>query len=340
MANKVTQTAGLICNVNTVKNKLKEFYESQGIVTPMFSGGHTAMTATLQKILKLILKECANRVGKDKSGVKSVNRESVQYSVLLHPGFNRYFLVELNRFEQTQLYKDQVPISHTEMDAVIASVDPDLSLTPKARNMVCYLLLRVFSDIAYTCSLMLEFSKKKSLDARCVMFAIASKFPDTISQELKSEVARVAKLFGDELEDNSGMDTAEEGTKQPAADLQVAVVEEADGGEEVDTTKKKDNKSAQAKTKENKPQTADAKVKNAAGTKTKNTQLIDEDANEPDEEPAEDEPVVEVAAPEVKAKPAANKSNGNKPNAAAKPNAATKPAATPQKNTGGKSGAK
>ena len=85
MANKLTQTAGLTFNVNTVKTKLKKFYESRDIPCPMFSGGHTAITASLEKLYELILKDCIKRTGKDKSGVRTVNREMLLYSVMMNP---------------------------------------------------------------------------------------------------------------------------------------------------------------------------------------------------------------------------------------------------------------
>ena len=93
--NKLTEKAGLTFNVNTVRHALKNYYEGQDLSTPMFAGGHTVITATLEKIWELLLQECLKKVGKDKSGVRQVNRELLQYSVLLHPGFRRYFLSQL-----------------------------------------------------------------------------------------------------------------------------------------------------------------------------------------------------------------------------------------------------
>jgi len=321
--NKITQDSGLICNVNTVKAKLKDFYEMQGIAIPMFSGGQASMTATLQKTLTMILKECSNTTGKDKSGVKLVNRESVKYAVLLHQGFNQYFLAKFNQFDPTQLYKDQVPISTSEMDEVIKSVDSDLSLTPKARNMVCYLLLKVFNDISYTCSQLLEFSKKKSLDARCVMSSIGIKFTDSVSQELKTEVVRVAKALGDDLEDTQETDKAEE----PSNNTQTAAVDEADGGEEPDPKKtakkdvKKTEEAKDTKPKDNKPKTGN---KAAAKAPT-----IDEEEHDGEEDQGEEAPVEEIKTTKPTGKPA----TGNKPVTGNKP-------AKPQPQKTGKAGGK
>lgn len=289
MANKVTQTAGLIFNVNTVRNKLKEFYESQGTSTPMFSGGQSSVTAVLQKTLELILKECTKHVGKDKSGVRLVNRDFLLHSVLLHSGLKQYFSVQLDRFNQNQMYGDQVPISKADMEKVMESVDKDLSLTPKARNLACFLLLEVFIDMAHMCSQMLEFSKKKSLDARCVMYGVSSKFPDNIASELRGEIVRVAKAFGDELEDNSGSgDNAEEA--KPVVAQQTAAPSEQDAGDDATTqeatsqTGKKKNAKNEVKTE---VKTEATETKKPVGKKTTKQIDVEEEETVP-EEPAEE----------------------------------------------------
>lgn len=309
MANKATQTAGLTFNVNTVKNKLKESYESQGVTTPMFSGGHTSMAATLQKTCELILRECVKRVGKDKSGVRQVNRESLQYAVLLHSGFKQYFLVQLDHFDPTQMYKDQVPVAQAEMDQVLEGVDKDLSLTPRARNLLCFLLLKVFTDVAHTCSQMLEFSKKKSLDARCVMYGVSNRFPDSVASELRSEIVRVAKAFGDELEDNSGSPDSNEETAKPA-EAPVAAAEPADEGDEVTAPAKgakKGTKPAEKTETKTETKTASKGTKGKAAPKQVDVEDEEPAAEEPAEEAAE-EPAAEVkpkkTAPATKTAPA------------------------------------
>lgn len=314
--NRITEKAGLSCNVNTVRNKLKDFFESQSIDTPKFNGGHVAMTATLQKMLTMILKECLKTTGKDKSGVKLVNRETVQYSMLMHTGFNQYFLVKLNQFDGDQMYRDQVPISTAEMDSVVLGVDPDLSLSPKARNLICYLLLKVFLDVTHTCSHLLNYAGKKSLNAKCVMYSIGIKFPDSIAQDLKTEVSNVAKLFGIELDDNTSLDVVTEGATPAANETETG---EGDSAKK-NKGQKKDVKAVE--TKDNKP---GAKKGTKAGEKK--AQTIDEE--EPEEDQPE-EPEQETAAEETKpaAKPAGNKPKVN--TAASKP-ANTKPAAAGQK---------
>jgi len=151
----------LTFNVNTVKNKLKEYYESQGLTTPMFSGGQIAITATLEKLWDLILKECVKRVAKDKSGVRQVNLDMLQYAVILHDGLKRYYASPLALFDENQMYKDQVPVIMAHLDEIMERTDKDLSLTMSARNMACFLLLKAFHDLASTGIIFLDFAKKE-----------------------------------------------------------------------------------------------------------------------------------------------------------------------------------
>jgi hypothetical protein len=238
MANKATATAGLTFNVNTVRNKLKDYYESQSVATPMFAGGHIAVTAVLEKLYEIVLRECAKRAGKDKSNLRSVNRELMHYSVLLNNSLKKYYLVELDHFDSNQMYNDQVPITKDEMDKIMERVDKDLTLTPKAFNLACYMLLKGFLDIAATASQFLSFSKKKSLDANCVMHTVRNRFPDGMAHELCGEITRAMKASGEDIEDTSVVDN-EDNTKNLDT---TKATEMADDGEG-ETKKKSDSKS-------------------------------------------------------------------------------------------------
>lgn len=296
MANKLTEKAGLTFNVNTVKNSLKSYYENQDQSVPMFSGGHTAITATLEKLWELLLQECLKKVGKDKSGVRQVNRELLQYSVLLHSGFRRYFLSQLENFDSELQYREQVPIVTKELDQVMERVDKDLSLTQKARNLACFMLLKVFSQIASTSHELLTFAKKKSLDGRCVISAVTIMFHESVASELRKEITRAMKEFGEELDDVPAEEDSGS-TKEVKAAAEID-----DGDEEEETTPSKSKKGGKETT--SKPA--------SSGKSTKKAQVIEEeeDADENEEEEEEEEEAAD---------PAPTKSKGGKKAAASAP---------------------
>ena len=279
--NKLTEKAGLTFNVNTVRSALKDYYEGQDLSTPMFAGGHTAITATLEKVWELLVQECLKKVGKDKSGVRQVNREFLQYSVLLHSGFRRYFLSQLENFDSTLQYGDQVPVITSEMDKVMESVDSDISFTQRARNLACFMLLKVFSQLATVCHEMLSFAKKKSIDGRCVLSAVRVLFHESVANELQKEIVRVMKEFGEEIEDTSS---------DGAVPVDVQAAGEADPGDSDEEEEKPKSKSKKAPTK---------------STKTKKTQTIE--VEEEEEEDEEDEEEEEAPKPKKSTKPAPKK---------------------------------
>jgi len=154
----------------------------------------------------------------------------------------------------------------------------------------------------------LEFSKKKSLDARCVMYGVSNRFPDSVASELRSEIVRVAKAFGDELEDNSGSVDSNEDSTKPVEAAPAAAVEQADDGEEVEVPAPKAGKKGAKATTETKTETKTVTAKGAKGAKSAPKQVdVEEEEPAAAEEPAE-EPAEEVKpkkpAPATKAAPA------------------------------------
>jgi len=294
--NKDTEAAGLKFNVNTVKRKLTAFYEKEEIATPTYTGGPTAITAVLQKVYELILKESLKRLpgdGKDKSGCKTINGQIVQYAIVLHSSFEQYFLAQLKHYDEKQMYKDQIPVSVADMDKLRDSVDDKINLTPKANNLVCYLLMKVFLDLAQTSSQLLEFSGKKSMSAKCVMSSVSIKFSDDIASILRSEISRAAKVADEDVEG------ANEGGQEDvvaSVDVETTVIDDSNEPEETQTTQTttntKSTKKATTSTTSNKSTSGSG---GSGGNKsTKKAQTIDaeEDAEaEVQIESAEDEEV-------------------------------------------------
>lgn len=274
--NKLTEKAGLTFNVNTIKSKLKDYYEGQALTTPMFSGGHTALTASLEKLWEMLLQECLKKVGKDKSGVRQVNRELLQYSVLMHAGLRKYFVVHFENFDNTIEYRDQVPVISVEMDKVMERVDKDMSLTQKARNLACFMLLKVFSQMAFTCHTLIEHAKKKSLDGRCVMYVVNIMFHESVAAELHKEIKKVMKEFGEELEETH-IDN-----ETPTDNNNAVPAEEADTGDDDGAAK-----TTKGSTKDTKKDTSTKATGKGTSTKKK-TEAIDEEEEDEDEEEAEE----------------------------------------------------
>lgn len=330
--NKLTEKAGLTFNVNTTKQKLKSYYEGQDLTTPMFSGGHTAVAASLEKLWEMLLQECLKRVGKDKSGVRQVNRESLQYSVLMHTGLKKYFVTHFDTFDNTVEYRDQSPVITAELDKVMERVDKDLSLTSKARNLASFMLLKVFSQLASTAHSFMEYARKKSVDGRSVMFAVSTLFHESVSSELNKEIVRVMKEFGEELEEAHASSETPADTQQEAA----GEADEGDGDDEKPETssKSKGGKKGAAATKETKESASTGSSKKGGATSTKNTKKKAEAIEE--EEPDEGGDDAGEEQEEAEEKPAPAKSTKKTTGGAKDAGSSKKPANPPKQTKGGK----
>lgn len=307
--NKITEKAGLTFNVNGIKQRLRTYYEGQALSTPKFSGSHTAVTTALEKLWEMLLQECLKKVGKDKSGVRLVNRESLQYSVLMHSGLRKYFVLQFETFDNTVEY--QSPVVTVELDKVMERIDKDMALTSKARNLANFMLLKVFSQLATSSHGFIEYAKKKSLDGRSVMFAVSSLFHESVSSEINKEIARVMKEFGEEL-DETPTETPADQHANAAASVAAGEADNGDSEEETKETKSKDTKSKDTKSKGTKKTTTN----NSKKAPTKNTKkaeaIEEEEEGDQDQESQEEEEEEEVKAAPTKSKKPVQKASTSK----------------------------
>lgn len=315
MANKATQEVGLVFNVNTIRNKMKEYCDSQGLSSFQISGGHKAVTAALEKLWEFTLRECMKCTGKDKSGIRLVTVDQLSKAVLAHVGLEQYYLNHMKTYDATCIYTDQNPVSQADMDKVMERVSNELSLSPKGRNLACYLLNKAFCDLTRTCHLFVECAKKKSIDARCVLYTISCKFHESVGHELRSEVIRAMKSAGEELEDTETADGSEQVQQQDAApageaDDGTAVADGADGADGADAA----NAAADpAPAKEKKAPAAKGKATPTKGAASKADDKkidVEDDAAHAaaapaDDTPADDSKTKTPAKKDTKAAPAA-----------------------------------
>lgn len=252
MANQATKSAGLTFNVESVKKDLKQYYEThfekhgeqkegdnKVLVVPQFTGGQIAMSAFLQKLYELVLQECLRCVPKDKSGVRHVTLENLQYTILLNKGLEQYFLTSLKYYDTNQIYEHGCPVVRSEMDEVRDSVSKELAFSNQAHNMVCYLLTKAFTDVAHDCHYMIEYAKKRTFSGRCVLFAVSAKFHESIAVELRSAIMTACKSADYDLEDKQEQQEGQEGENK----------EEQEAETQTKDTKKQPKKDAKVDTK-------------------------------------------------------------------------------------------
>jgi hypothetical protein len=231
--NKLTTDAGLTFNVNTMRKQMISFFKNQDLyfsvkgendeVTkklPMFKGSQVALAAALEQLTKTLLTNVLQFTNKDKSGLRTVTRPMLIYSVCLNKGLNQYYNYRLTSFNKNQVYKDQLPFKEDDVNQLMAGVDKKLMFTPKAFNFLCFLLLEAYLDIMSTGYQFILFADKRSLGPDAVLAAIKNKFPDSISHELCHELTRACNAVGKDLdagEEGEAEDAKEEPAPAPAA---------------------------------------------------------------------------------------------------------------------------
>lgn len=226
--NKLTSDAGLVFNVNTVRKHMISFFKNQDLyfsvkgendeVTkklPMFKGSQVALAAALEQLTKTLLTNVHQFTNKDKSGLRTVTRPMLIYSVCLNKGLNQYYNYRLTSFNKNQVYKDQLPFREEDVNQLMSGVDKKLMFTSKAFNFLCFLLLEAYLDTMSTSYQFILFADKRSLTPDAVQFAIKNRFPDSISHELCHELTRACNAVGKDI-DAGEEGEADEAKEEPA----------------------------------------------------------------------------------------------------------------------------
>lgn len=227
-SNKLTRDAGLTFNVNTVRTSMISFFKNQDLyftvkgendeVTkklPMFKGSQVALAAALEQLTKMLLSNVLQFTNKDKSGLRTVTRPLLIYSVCLNKGLNQYYSSRLSSFDKNQVYKDQLPFKEDDVTKLMQEVDKKLMFTPKAFNFLCFLLLNAYLDTMSTSYQFISFADKRSLGPDAVLASVKNRFPDSVSHELCHELSRACTAVGKALDDEEEGE-AEEKKEEPA----------------------------------------------------------------------------------------------------------------------------
>lgn len=283
MANKLTIESGLTFNVNTIKNKLKDFFKSQELETPMFSTGKIAVAAALEKLFEILLTAYSARGNKEKNGIKTIRLELATSIVQLTPDLKDYYSSSMqDKYDEKQMYLDQVPVIKSEMDQVMNRIDKEMVLSHHTYNYTCFLLLKAFLDIATGSDILLRHEGKKTLSATCVSCVIQMKFPSGLAQQLCTEITRAVKTSGNDAEEEAAEEEKQEEEEPKKKGSKGSAKEEK---EEVKKPKKTDTKKAE-------PSKKSAGKKSGKAEAVK--QIEEEVAEAEDEDNQEEETVVQA----------------------------------------------
>lgn len=217
MANKLTLTAGLTFNINTVKRAMNDMFDTNDQKKPTYKKSQIALTALLESVCEYLVKNACNLTTEDKSGIRRVTRPVLRLSVKTNKDTNLFFepMIE-SYYQKTSIYSKQLPMSSDEMNKLISSVNEKLVFTGKAYNMLAFMLVEIFNRVLKQAVLFMEYSNKKSLDDRAVLFSVKNSFNmtddlrNTVVEVIETSVENCKKDSEDEDDDNEAVDLVSE----------------------------------------------------------------------------------------------------------------------------------
>lgn len=212
--NQLTEKAGLIFNPMLFRNDMKTFFENQDLEQPKYAGSHVAVAACMQELCRIIVQSAVKMTNKDKSGLRRLTRGLLRQTVFLHDGLNPYYLYHITTtFDKNQSYDKQLPFSwEKDVLKVVDKIDSDVHFHNKARNFLCFLLLKAYLDILDTSYRFISFTDRKTLCCKSVFYAVKDKFYGSVGQDVSHEVQRASEAVGktiDKVDDNADVEDDE-----------------------------------------------------------------------------------------------------------------------------------
>lgn len=278
MANQLTKDAGLMFNVNTVRRKpcgLKHYFENNDLSVPKFKKGHIYVTAVLEKSLHHLMARALIHTKDDVTGLKTVNHVKLVEVVQQDDQLNFYYQMYMRRFNPSASYSQNLPIEEKEFDGYMEKHFEKVKLTNKGKNMLCYLVLKNYTDILHKMGVHFKYTKKKTLTGDTVKLALESSLvPDSsLLTYLMDEMARLDDVLKT-LADNEKEKKKDDGTKKEKKDKKKKKSESSDDesdedeSDEEESEQESDNDESESEEEE---EVKEVKPKKKNGKKTKNS---------------------------------------------------------------------
>lgn len=292
--NQTTTKAGLNFDCNSCKKWIKikcrddskfvrkekkdkdteEKTEETGL--PGFSGSFIALAAINEELCRYILNVVNCRLEKDKTGLFPIEESLICDLIKLTPELNENISVFMNKYDKTINYKEQFYVKEIDMKKYVEKFfNKSAVLTPKAFNVITYILLKTSIRLIDTAYIIILESRRKTLNHSVVMRALDIHFTGELKKVLLTKAEEAIKLCEGEIDESD--DKAEEG--------------EDDGEAEVAEKPKKEDKVSPKK----------PVAKKGAKPKEEVVEEVEEEAPEEEEEQeeeAEEEEVEEEEAEE------------------------------------------
>ena len=249
---RIKPVTDLSFNVNAVRsreNSIKSYFVNHDVEKlPRLNNCHYLLTATIEKTLHYLVQRSTEMVNFDKCDLKTINRVVLRTLVETDEELKDFFIMHLNHFDSNLEYFSNLPVSNKEFKEYLDTKFPNVKLTPKGKNLLCYLLLKVYNDILRVLYLLVHSNIVRSIKCHVLVTALKTTYKDSqLCGVLIDEINRVQEMIANtkEEEDNDEEDE-EDGDEKKDEDSD----EGDDGEEEVEEVKEvKEKKKVKVKSK-------------------------------------------------------------------------------------------
>lgn len=307
--NSMTENAGLTFNVNPFREGIITYHKNRGLTVPKVNKAHVVLSAALEKLCHLLVKEALKHVKKDKTGLKTVTRPVLKYAVMLNKDMDSYYHMHLKSFDPNQDYLSQHPVTKKALRYFLDSkFGKNHHLTNKAFNMLNFLLMTLYIDTLRVSHDLLAFSGKKKINKPTVRFALRVLLKDTaLCASLTEEMNRAFSAIEDEKEDGEDGedDDNDDDDDENGEEVESDVGEESDDDEAATKPKKNASKNKGKANKKKAEKVEQSSDEEDAGDDD------DEDEDDDDDEDHDDAEEKEPVEPKTK-KVVAKKNTKNK----------------------------
>ena len=201
----------------TIKKKLVDYCkheQPQADALPKFKKGQTAFAIMMELLIKNIVELCYSQAEKDKANLREYNNKSIRSIIITTKLYKDYLVIFDGSYRELTNSVDRSYISDQEFKSITDGTKFGIKFTEDGKSYMYYLIIQIFNDIAHTCLMLLEHSKKKSLDAQCVCSAIDIKFPKEIANNINDEISRIVKIANGNDDDADDAPDGGEGTDE------------------------------------------------------------------------------------------------------------------------------
>lgn len=228
--NALTKKAGLTFNVNTFKRWMINYFESNELDKPKFSGSHVAITALTESLVSVIISSAKKQISKGTSGLYDIQRGFILSAIQLNPELRDTFIPYIHTFDTTMNYGEQLCVDYKTIVSYLETHEGgNIQFQHIAYNCLAYFVVKFITQVLRTAYACVQYSKRKTLDPRSIITAINIHTTGTLNSALRMRVEEAIRNVGGTLD---GDDDALE----------------ADGDDE-----KKETKTSKTNTKEEEP---------------------------------------------------------------------------------------